>query len=151
MIYLCNISITEARLFLFVSKAAYACFCMHENLHACVYANLQTPMLILSMSALQKHAYAFVCMRICTHPCWCWPCPQMHVYACVWKDSSKYKRVYCAFIVVDLDLGHRSTRMLVCEKNQSSISVCIGHSTKRQKYLEQKSSVCTITQIRCLN
>jgi hypothetical protein len=53
----------------YVSKAAYACFCMHENLHACVYANLHTPMLILSMSASQKHAYAFVCMRICTHQC----------------------------------------------------------------------------------
>jgi hypothetical protein len=119
MIYPCNISTTEARLFLCVSKAGYACFCMHEKLHACVYANLHTPMLILSISASQKHAYAFVCMRICTHQCWCWPCPQKHVYACVWKDSSKYKRVYRAFIVVDLGLGHRSTRMLVCEKKSS--------------------------------
>jgi hypothetical protein len=95
MIYLCNIRITEARLFLCVSKAAYACFCMHENLHACVYANLHTPMLILSISASQKHAYAFVCVRICTHQCWPWL--QKHAYACVWKKSSKYKRVYWAF------------------------------------------------------
>ena len=132
MIYPCNISITEARLFLFVSKAAYACFCMHENLHACVYANLHTPMLILSISdvgLVHRSMFMLVCEKT-----------QVSISVCI---------VHSSLLILALAT---EARVCMCVKqNQVSISVCIGHSTKRQKYLEQKRSVCTITRICCLH
>ncbi len=60
MTYPCNTSITETRVWLL------SFICKYKQ-NFCVYVNLHTLMLILSMSASQKHAYALELMQICTH------------------------------------------------------------------------------------